>query len=428
MSAKLPLRLLLPSGRALRVAARTGAHAVEPAEPPASPFEAARALLEGPVALSDDAGERVDAGSLDVRDFHVLRVVLAQAGLLGEPEVRFRCANCDTEVVTRPALEVELAPFVDGELDDPQLDAPFDFEAQHPTPPLRVGRAEAASVTLAPVSLDASMPLFRALARPSLRIDARTAQALGVVAVGDERRAAVIARALARADDDAFDAIVDLVDEARYARRLVARVRCDACGAVELVDAPAARECPRDFERADEAPAPDGFPDADGFERLVRAAADATYRSAGVAPGAVDLVVDDDVPDVDDGGVALLGSYVPACVDPDTGAALPAEVRLYFRTFRAMWGDEPFDLDAEVRETLAHELAHHLAALAGDDPTDEAERAEIAEDAARHVGRSETIRRARSAVVADLAGFVRTTWPVWLIVGAATLLSIWLDP
>lgn len=46
-----------------------------------------------------------------------------------------------------------------------------------------------------------------------------------------------------------------------------------------------------------------------------------------------------------------------------------AEIRLYYRTFRAMFVDEgPYDVVGEIYETLEHELEHHRAFLDGDDP------------------------------------------------------------
>ena len=55
----------------------------------------------------------------------------------------------------------------------------------------------------------------------------------------------------------------------------------------------------------------------------------------------------------------------------------PAEVTIFYRTFRAMWNEEGgYDWEAEIRETIEHELEHHVAFLTGDDPMDEAERDE----------------------------------------------------
>ncbi len=40
-----------------------------------------------------------------------------------------------------------------------------------------------------------------------------------------------------------------------------------------------------------------------------------------------------------------------------------------------MWHEDgPFDWDAELAETIEHELEHHMAYLVGDDPMDEEER------------------------------------------------------
>src|SRR5690606_4291080 len=102
-----------------------------------------------------------------------------------------------------------------------------------------------------------------------------------------------------------WDAICDLWDEAHGHPRLVASVRCAACGARTDVPAPAERPLagiaggpvgrPRGRASA-------SFPDADAFAARVREHADrllARRRLRGI-----DLVVDDGVAAVDDGGEA----------------------------------------------------------------------------------------------------------------------------
>jgi hypothetical protein len=87
-----------------------------------------------------------------------------------------------------------------------------------------------------------------------------------------------------------------------------------------------------------------------------------------------------------------------------------------------MWEEDgPYDWAAEVDETIAHELEHHDGWLVGHDPTDDDERADIAHERARLVGRKATVRDGVAALGADLRGFVARTWLIWLIVAAVTL-------
>ena len=124
----------------------------------------------------------------------------------------------------------------------------------------------------------------------------------------------------------------------------------------------------------------------------------------------------------DDGGEPLLGCYRPA--DPDALPPQPPEIRIFYRTFASIWNDEgSYDVGAEVETTLRHELEHHLAYLAGTDPVDDQERAEIDAEVARRVGRSEAQRRAVRAASRDLRGFFASTWALWLLALLATLIA-----
>jgi len=135
----------------------------------------------------------------------------------------------------------------------------------------------------------------------------------------------------------------------------------------------------------------------------------------------VRLVLDDNVPVVDDGGEPLMGSYEPPGGDV-TAPVGNGAVTLYYRTFRAIWDDDgPYDWKAEVDETLEHELEHHAGWRVGDDPMDDEERAEISAERVRLVGRRTAARQSVSALGADLRGFLARTWLIWLIVAAATL-------
>lgn len=412
MPRALPLVLHLPSGRRVRVeAARTPRACAET-------LSGALDALDGGLVDLREGASGVEVDELTPGDVHVLRVVLAQTGLVPEPETTSPCQNCGEELRHRPALAVELGPFLDGELDDPELDAAFDFSIAHEIPELRVGRATARTATFAPVTVREARPLFAALASPGWRITSAFVKGMGLVALGDETRAPVLARALAGASDDAWSAIVSLYDAASYPPRLTADVACPSCTARNLVEAPALREFPADPRAPSDEVA--GFPDLAAFERIVEEEAEAAYRRLGVTH--VDLIVEAGTPDCDAGGVPLLGSYDPPLDEAPGLPARPPEVRVFYRTFRAMFADEPYDVRAEIEETIDHELRHHLAFLSGHDPEDEEERAEIAREQRRLVGETETLRRATRAARGELADFVYRTWPLWAIV---LLVAVW---
>src|SRR5690606_10236853 len=125
----------------------------------------------------------------------------------------------------------------------------------------------------------------------------------------------------------------------------------------------------------------------------------------------------------DDGGEPLLGCYRPP--DPDALIPKQAEILIFFRTFQTLWDDEgDYPVKPEIDETLRHELEHHIGYLAGSDPLDDEERAEIDERVARRVGRREVQRRALRAAGGDFGDFLRRTWPLWVIAAVVTLLAV----
>jgi hypothetical protein len=135
----------------------------------------------------------------------------------------------------------------------------------------------------------------------------------------------------------------------------------------------------------------------------------------------VTFIVADGVPACDDGGVPLLGSYVPPAGEPSAPIGL-GEITVYYRTFEASARrDRGFDWREELRETVEHEGEHHAAWLRGSDPTDDEERAEIVREEVRWAGRRSAVRSSVAALGADIRGFIAHTWPLWLIVVAATL-------
>jgi len=415
----LPQRLHLPSGKLVRLT-KLAAVSSE-ASPSSTLFADALHLFEHGFVLEDERQGRIEIDELRLDDFHTLRALACRVGLLSESAVSVRCRNCDEVFETRPSQALELGPFLDGELDDPDLDAPFPFGEPQPIPEVELSDdRKATTVVLSPRTVKQARPLWRALAKPSWELDASLVEAMGIHSLGEERDPEAIAQALSRASEEAFDAVLSIFDDASYPLRLRPDVRCPACAAVVALDAPASRE----FSLVDALPESDEpFLDLEAFEARVREIADQVYAERGVTE-AVHLVVHTGVPATDDGGVPLLGSYMPGGAEPGTGILKPPEVTLYYRTFRAIWEEEgPYDLDAELRETIDHELVHHLHYLAGHDPMDDEERALIEEEASRLVGRRELSRRARAGFIADVGEFWRRTWPIWLFAALATAMA-----
>ena len=372
-------------------------------------------------------GRRLGLRDLPLEDFHTLRSILRCLGLIPEEEVELECQNCGHRWLVRPASGLELGPYRDGELNDPELDEPFTFGEPH-----ALGSAQT-TVELRSVTLGEVEPLHIALGedRP-LRPATRLVRALGLGAIGEERDPARLGRRLRRMADDVWEELGLLFESAHYPPRLTVPHACGQCHMVEWLEGPAVREftihSTPEQARANRQLGPacesESFPTPDGFEELVRVTAARVYAELGVR--AVDLVVLDGPAECDDAGEPLLGAYHPA--DPDALPPHPPEIRIYSRTFQNLWRDEgSYDVLGEVEETLRHELEHHFGQLRGSDPLDDGERAEIASDYHRRVGRRESARRAVQLLSGDFLAFLRKTWWVWLLVSLATLLLTWAE-
>jgi hypothetical protein len=425
------------------------------------PFADALALLAVTGALTTERGEPADVYTLPLRDVHTLRALLARAGLLAEEAVPFTCENCGAAFEVAPSSLLEAGPFLDGELHDPELDAPFPFGEPLPIPrvllpatsrpaarrPTGFGATRGApstsrsasttraasaaraadTITFAERTAGDARALFRAAdawltgRSRAMRITPAVVLGMGIVALGAERRTSVIAEALAGASDAAWSSVVDLWLDAAYPRRLFGLHRCAECGARNDLDVPDAREWDREpGTRARPAKERAPFPDLDAFERRVRHHADRIYARRAVRN--IDLFVDDGVPACDDGGEPLLGSYVPGSID-DALIPHPPEVRLYYRTFRSEYEADPtFDVDAEIAETIDHEIEHHLNHLGGVDPLDDEEHAAIDKEELRRVGVRESARRARRSLASDAAGFFKATWLLWVAMAIAAII------
>ena len=411
-----PKRVHLPSGLAvdLEVTGRPGPRERAPGAPLFS--ELVELVASGDLTLLRGA-EPVDVRSLELRDFHALRAIATRLGWLAEEAVEIACRNCGEVFAHHACAALELGPFVDGELDDPELDPTLDLAVAHAVPPVRVaGGATARDVKLRSVTAADAAPLHRALRRRRLVVSDRVVTAMGVEALGPLRDPRRIATALARCPDEAWEAIGDLFLRAHYPPRLSSVSLCPKCGARNDVDAPYERE----FEPSTTTAQSNAevFPDVDAFDARARTSFE---RIAGSFAAQVTLMVDDDVPACDDGGEPLLGAYVP----PGGDASAPVgagQITLYYRTFLAMWEEDgPYDWEAEIDETIDHELEHDGGWRVGHDPMDDEERAEIAHEHARLVGRKTAARASVGALRSDVAGFFARTWLIWLIVAVVTI-------
>ena len=106
------------------------------------------------------------------------------------------------------------------------------------TPRPRRQRAVKTFETLEPRTVAETGPLFAALARDPLEIDAAVVSAMGLAALGTTTDPERIAHALARCDDAAFESVGDAFLGAHYPLRLGADVFCPRCKARNTVDAP----------------------------------------------------------------------------------------------------------------------------------------------------------------------------------------------
>jgi hypothetical protein len=363
-------------------------------------------------------GKIVDIRELDLRDFHALRAIATRLGWLFEETVEIACRNCAASIRHAPCAALALGPFIDGELNDPELDRTLDFGAVHPVPAISLdGGRVALEVRLRPLTVAEAAPLHRALRRRRLAVSERVVRAMGVVAVGPERDPTQLAKALARCSEQAWSAIGDLFIEAHYPLRLSSIAVCPACDARNDVDAPYERE----FELSGGVPPTNGqlFPDFDTFAARARVVFERQMRTD--EKPEIAMIVDDGVPACDDGGEPLLGAYVPPGGDRDAPVSV-AEVTVYYRTFRAVWEQEGrYDWEAELDETIEHELEHHAGWLVGHDPMDDDERDEIAAERARVLGHMAVERAGLRALFIDVRRFLAATWPIWLFVIVATV-------
>ena len=370
-------------------------------------------LYGGARAVLRELGLDVDA--LTLAEFHALRAIATHEGWLEEEEVDFECRNCGETIRVKPCAAMPIGPFVDAELDDEELDELLDTNVEHDVPALEK------KIRFRAITAKDAEPLHRALAHEPIHVTPEVGLAMGVESLGETRDPRKIARRLQRCDDRAFGEITNLFLRAHYPLRLFSLVICQHCGTRNDVDAPYDRE----FPLYEDAPrnASSSFPSFDEFDAMCRKIGEELI-ARGPPPAPV-LVVEGGVPDCDDGGEPLMGSYLPSHEGDARSPANPGTITVYYRTFASMWKDDgAYDVEAEVFETIEHELEHHGANLVGHDPKDEEERDEIAREARRVVGKKALARAATSALASDVGEFWKRTWPVWVLALIAVAIAI----
>jgi len=413
----LPNEMTLPSGRRVHLSDSSARAAARASERRRDSLALAVLILDAPGVLTDTRGGRLSPGSLSMDDAQVLRVFLIRARILRERARDYVCENCDAAFRVAPTSAWEAAPFVDSELDDPELDEALDYERDHEISGVRVGRQVARTVRLSPRTVEEAEPFWRAAS--SRRLEAlpdgltpSLVTAMGLAALGNERRMSKILPALTSASEEAWADVVDIVNDAHYSPRLVAPHRCARCGARNFLDVPAARELlrigrPRGFRTS-------RFMPLDRFEEIVRQSARKVYRRRGVKN--IPLWIDDGVPLCDDAGEPLLGCYTPPGTDQLISSREEPEIRIFYRSFQTEFRGAPErEVEREIHETIDHEVTHHLHFLSGVDPLDDAEQDEIFQENRRMIGRAETSRRAVRGAIGNVLGFLRAAWPLLLL-------------
>ncbi len=381
----------------------------------------------------------LDLHALPLADANAIEAVLAAISVISPKPTKLECRNCGETIEVDAAAALPLTPLLEPQ-HDPELDPVVDRAEWHDLPmPIElsrrghVDRFRLARRTFADrlkledvLGDDPSQPL--PLGPPLIR-------ALGLDALGradDEvvvKSPIAIARTLSALDDETFaevwDAICRAYDHQHWPPRLLAPVACPRCGArhdVEPVPRPLDWAPPRAKHTES-----GQFPSLEEFTARAATITREVFAELGLPePRGLEVIVDDDVPPCDDGGEPLLGSYTPNLeADGDVRVqSSPFVIALYYRTFRSMYDDEPYDVGAEIRETIEHELEHHLGFVEGEDPLDEEERRAIAIERRRVVGGSDASDLAAGAgwLASDFGRFIRLTWPVWVIVLLALLI------
>ncbi len=410
------IAVVLPSGARVRLTGRLAPH------PPRSILEALdRGLVDADV----------DLRSLPLVDAHTVEALLVAIRVIVAPPARLDCRNCGVAVEIDPAPSMATEPLL-RPLSDPELDRVLLGAQEHPLPrPIAIRGGVADTFRLAPRTLADRARLERIVGddpTAPLPPGPSLVRAVGLVAMGAVKSPSAIARCLLALHDDEFEVVWDAIAEAwdrqHYTLRTLAPAPCPECGARHDLEAAGLRPLTFGVRRPTDGPP---FPSLASFRAIARTIVHEILADEpkGVVTG-LEVVVEEGVPPCDDGGEPLLGSYTPVGEDPQKPAAAPFRIELYYRTFAAMYGDEPYVVEDEIRETVEHELEHHHGFLSGHDPLDETERADLERERQRLRGVTSSAAEVAAGVgwlATDFGRFIRAMWPL-LLLGAGVAIAM----
>lgn len=355
-------------------------------------------------------------GSVDAlyaADFHLLRDLAERFGIVApEPHPALTCRNCHTPLDVDPVGMDPETLLADG--------------VSTAAPPETWARAVdgVSGAVIEAVRVREARALWRALVDPPARFGADLVHGLGVRALhleggGTEVDTEAIA---ARMNESAalLDVLTAAYEHVQYPPRMRFGLGCPECGAVHDVPTPSIREDDPPLAALEvlfgAIEGEGAMPDIEAFTEAVERLTTRVFEARGVAN--IDVIVDEGVPPVDDSGEPLMGSYQPVHErHGETFTDVRFEIALYYRTFVSMFVEAPYDVEAEIHETLDHEVEHHLHHLSGHDPLDAEERAEARADLERTFGKDAVRRANRDALWRELRQMGRVFFWGLLLVG-----------
>jgi rubrerythrin len=410
--------MTLPSGRVVRVRRNVAgdAEALDDDEVDGRVLFEGRALraLRGERLAIEGVGE-AELMAMPLRDYHALRDLAGRVGAIEEEEETYTCRNCDApmEIDPREAPVDELLRRYEGDTTAEEVGQDLGRTVRLPH------RRRGKMVRMASVTVKDALPLWAVLGRDEpFAVTPEIVRALGVRTIGGEKDPRILARVLDRVDDAIWERVEEGFLRVQYSDRAFVPYTCEKCGALHELERPAVREVLGMGREVPDAAAGKPFPSAEEFESMVERIAPEVYAGRGVQ--GIAIRVEPGVAAVDDGGEPLLGSY-----QPSENEFL---IEVYYRTFAKMHAEEgAYDLEAEIRETIDHEVEHHLHHLRGYDPLDEQERRELRDDLVKTYGAPTVRRIVAEGMIAELGRFARFAWPFLLVLLLIAGVVAWLE-
>ena len=416
-----PKRVHLPSGLVVVLEAEGGSRRsrARPRARRSSPSSSAL-VASGDLALRTDRGT-LDLPSLELRDFHALRAIATRLGWLEEEAVEIACRNCGESFEHAPVRGARAGPLRRRGARRPgaRSQRSISRSRTRSLPSSFAAASTARDVKLRPVTAPRPLRSTAPSAAGASSCPSASSAPWGSMPSAAVRDARRIADALARCPEEAWGAVGDLFLLAHYPPRLCvhrdmpevrrAKRRGRSLRARARAVAPERRNQTR---KSSPISTPSMRPRAQPTSAIVgpRQAAGAPRRRLGCP------------------GLRRRRRAAPRRVR--AARRRPDGARRRRRDHRCITGRSarcgrrtgPTTGPAELDETIEHELEHHDGWRVGHDPMDDEERAEIARERGAP-GRKEDRRprERRGAGRSTCAGFLAKTWPIWLIVAAATL-------